>query len=364
MDRPSESESASGIGSEVGGGVGEARGWTRRSMIWDRRVSFLGRVFLSFFGPKEDDPRARAVAESVEPENFPELVRGSLPTQSGFKEWDYERILKNQQEYSYTYRPGNGASVLNAVAIFLGASLGKFFLHVASTTTCFDREKLTKHLVPPPFGVRDTKRGILTVMNHQSVIDDPLVLASFSPWWLPLRPSLARWGTCASDICFKGELREQYMRALKTLPVCRFIGLNQGWMDQLINYLCTGQWVNYYAEGRVSQKYIDRMRRGVGKIMCKAAENSGGLTVIPIYHEGLEDSMPLDEKNTLVYRVPRVGKRLWMIAGDPIQFEDLVKRSKTCRGEECLRIYEEAADRVGVAIHLLRSDLRKRAAKE
>mmetsp|Transcript_26534 Transcript_26534/g.103352 ORF Transcript_26534/g.103352 Transcript_26534/m.103352 type:complete len:99 (-) Transcript_26534:944-1240(-) len=98
--------------------------------------------------------------------------------------------------------------------------------------------------------------------------------------------------------------------------------------------------------------------------MCKAAENSGGLTVIPIYHEGLEDSMPLDEKNTLVYRVPRVGKRLWMIAGDPIQFEDLVKRSKTCRGEECLRIYEEAADRVGVAIHLLRSDLRKRAAKE
>lgn len=95
--------------------------------------------------------------------------------------------------------------------------------------------------------------------------------------------------------------------------------------------------------------------RGVGKIICEAGKSEHGLTVVPMYHQGLEDLMPHTKSNQLISFLPRVGKRVWAIVGDPVEIDDLVQKARNCKGDDCLKIYEQVADRIAVAIRLLRS---------
>jgi hypothetical protein len=48
---------------------------------------------------------------------------------------------------------------------------------------------------------RPSKRGLLTVSNHQSVFDDPGLWGALLPFWR-LRPERLRWSLCTEDIFF------------------------------------------------------------------------------------------------------------------------------------------------------------------
>lgn len=44
---------------------------------------------------------------------------------------------------------------------------------------------------------------ILTVSNHRSLLDDPLVLSSLIPWYMNIQPKYLRWALCAQEYCFQ-----------------------------------------------------------------------------------------------------------------------------------------------------------------
>eukprot|EP00188_Purpureofilum_apyrenoidigerum_P000173 Plantae.Rhodophyta-Purpureofilum_apyrenoidigerum.ctg10667.p1 GENE.Plantae.Rhodophyta-Purpureofilum_apyrenoidigerum.ctg10667~~Plantae.Rhodophyta-Purpureofilum_apyrenoidigerum.ctg10667.p1 ORF type:complete len:369 (+),score=49.40 Plantae.Rhodophyta-Purpureofilum_apyrenoidigerum.ctg10667:391-1497(+) len=337
---------------------------SNRLLFFDQKTSLLGRIYLSIFGRRcQDENLAEEAAAQKEPENFAEVVRQSLPKLSGFSQQDVEKVLERQKKYVFNLRENNGGTLYNSVAIVVGVLVSSLYMNILSTTTTFNRHNL-KYLLPAPDGIREEGKGVLTVVNHRSVLDDPFLLSAITPFSLAFKTRYVRWGTCASDMCFTSRVLDEAMRAVKTLPVVRFCGLEQQEISHIVNRLNRGDWVNYFPEGRVSQGSLGRVRRGVGKIVCEAGQNNKGITVLPIYHEGIDQLMPHNERNELKHLTPRVGKRIWAIIGEPVEMEDIITKAKTCKGDECTRLYEEAADRIAVVIRLLRADLRKRAAKE
>lgn len=217
--------------------------------------------------------------------------------------------------------------------------------------------------------------GLLTVSNHRSVIDDPIMLAAVLPARMALKPGLMRWGLCAVDICFQNGALARFMALGKALPIMRAAGVGHPFVAAAGEKLAGGDWLHVYPEGRVLQKGIGYMKRGVGKMLAVAHERArdcggGGTVVLPMYHEGVEDVFHQDiDTHALLGVVPRVGFRLFTIVGEPLDVRDIFDRlMPPCAREggsetdapKCLELYEAVADRCALTVRLLRAELRLR----
>lgn len=131
---------------------------------------------------------------------------------------------------------------------------------------------------------RPAGRGLLSVSNHTSTLDDPGLFAALLPLSLFATDPLGggeqieggsssgqggggkeegspvgggravRWSLCASDICFnKGKLLSDFFLAGKTLPVERHgkKGVTQPATEAAAEALRGGGWVHVFPEGRV-----------------------------------------------------------------------------------------------------------------
>ncbi|KAG5354886.1 Lysophosphatidylcholine acyltransferase [Yarrowia sp. B02] len=92
-------------------------------------------------------------------------------------------------------------------------------------------------------------RGLLTVMNHTSVLDDPVVWGMLpnDNGWIPW---LMRWATGAKDICYKNRLYSLFFGAGQVLPITRF-GLGgpfQPGMDMCVRLLNPNDKIKYSAK--------------------------------------------------------------------------------------------------------------------
>ncbi|KAG8054062.1 hypothetical protein GUJ93_ZPchr0001g30981 [Zizania palustris] len=107
-------------------------------------------------------------------------------------------------------------------------------------------------------------------------------------------------------------------RSVKVLPVSRGDGIYQKGMDMALSKLNNGGWVHIFPEGSRSKdggKTIAPAKRGVGRLVMDADSLP---VVIPFVHTGMQDIMPVGK------RIPRAGKRVIVVVGDPINFDDLI----------------------------------------
>lgn len=218
---------------------------------------------------------------------------------------------------------------------------------------------------------RSNARGLLTFSNHQSVMDDPFLLAALLPPRILLNPKLMRWGLCSLDICFQNALVSRTLKLGKALPIERRGGVAQSFVQSASEKLSNGDWVHIYPEGRVRQTGMGYAKRGVGKLLAMTFEARQGLPLIlPLYHEGIEHVMPQKrDSNTLKYCLPRVGKKMFVLAGEPIDlshiFHRLMPACEAAGGTRtdsppCLRLYEEVADSMAITMRLLRAEMRRK----
>lgn len=173
---------------------------------------------------------------------------------------------------------------------------------------------------------KQDNRGILTIMNHVSILDDPLVWGGSLSLAMLSSPEKMRWTLGAKDICFRNSFESIFFSLGKVLSVERFgKGPDQPAIDAAVTLLSRGEWVHIYPEGFVHQPLephkgtLRYFHWGVSRLLLE----SGPIApiVLPIYGEGLQTVFPEDKvKRFLGYRS---HKPITYVFGQPIE-EELV----------------------------------------
>ncbi|XMA20231.1 hypothetical protein WAI453_013022 [Rhynchosporium graminicola] len=212
-------------------------------------------------------------------------------------------------------------------------------------------------------------RGLITVSNHVSVVDDPLMWGV-----LPLRYSLDpgnhRWSMGSYDICFQSKFTTAFFNLGQVLPTHRihtgskFGGLFQPVMTQAIRLLSsqpfakaptpftpnaetsdpfsTGaltystngvdcftapsafpsrrhSWIHIFPEGRIHQhpqKTLRYFKWGISRLIL---ESEPLPEIIPIFIDGNQDVM--HESREFPRFLPRAGKKIRIAFGETLDGE-------------------------------------------
>lgn len=303
------------------------------------------------------------------PEDWRDFI-STKPKIFGLTGREEEKIrVKNQTYVATPPLSGNGGF---GTALIIGtvAAFSKVLMKTLNSIHTYRMEMLYDFIEH-----RSESRGLLTFSNHQSVMDDPFLLAAVLPPRILLKPDLMRWGLCSLDICFQNSLVSRALRLGKAMPIQRRGGISQSFLRTAADKLSNGDWVHVYPEGRVRQIGMGYSKRGVGKMLAMTFEAGRGLPlVLPMYHEGIEQVMPqLPESNKLESSIPKVGKSLFVITGEPLDLAHIFHRlmpACTAAGgtaidaAPCLRLYEEVADSMAVTLRLLRAEMRRKVRQD
>ncbi|RUP45989.1 acyltransferase-domain-containing protein [Jimgerdemannia flammicorona] len=168
----------------------------------------------------------------------------------------------------------------------------------------------------------------ITVANHCSVMDDPIL------WGLmPLRsflkcPQRMRWVLAAADVCFTNPAFSFFFALGQTLPIVRGDGIYQPCMDYAVWCMRHhARWIHVFPESRVNQtREMIRWKWGVGRLVMEGGEES---IVIPIWHRGMENIMRENDP----FR-PRLFQHLVVVFGDPVNLTDLLNDYREGRAGE------------------------------
>ncbi|KAJ6737637.1 TAZ PROTEIN TAFAZZIN [Salix viminalis] len=277
--------------------------------------------------------------------HFRDFRRDSLHSPSAFYR---KRVSKdfNADDESVIIR------MVQSVAVPLIGNMCHVFMHGLNRVQVYGVEKLHDALLHRP-----KNKPLLTVSNHVASVDDPFLIASLLPPSVLMDAQNLRWTLCASDRCFKNPVSSAFFRSVKVLPVARGEGIYQKGMDMAIAKLNSGSWVHIFPEGSRSRdggKTMGSPKRGVGRLILDADTVP---LVIPFVHTGMQEIMPLGAT------LPRIGKRVTVLLGDPIQFDDILD----AEGAENIsrgKMYDAVASRIGHRLQQLKIQVEKLALEQ
>ncbi|KAL9356063.1 hypothetical protein Peur_049316 [Populus x canadensis] len=277
--------------------------------------------------------------------HFRDFRRDSLHSPSAFYR---KRVSKDfsADEESVIIR------MVQSVAVPLLGNMCHVFMHGLNRVQVYGVEKLHDALLHRP-----KNKPLLTVSNHVASVDDPFIIASLLPPSVLMDAQNLRWTLCASDRCFKNPVSSAFFQSVKVLPVARGEGIYQKGMDMAIAKLNSGSWVHIFPEGSRSRdggKTMGSSKRGVGRLILDADTVP---LVIPFVHIGMQEIMPLGTT------LPRIGKRVTVLLGDPIHFDDILDAEgveNISRG----KMYDAVASRIGQRLQQLKVQVEKLALEQ
>ncbi|KAI8358152.1 acyltransferase-domain-containing protein [Mortierella sp. GBAus27b] len=246
------------------------------------------------------------------------------------------------QDFYEIYNPPERGlwSAASSVVMSGVAAIGKTFMTFGAYTSVYNLNPFTDIL----FDSHRT-RPILTVTNHASTTDDPLLWGAL-PWKCYIDPTrTVRYALGAQELCYPNKPVSAFFRLGQIVPIIRGIGIYQPAIDKSINLLRSGRWVHIFPEGKINQTdQLIRLKWGVGRILMEYGGPpvvEGGQPmdelempiVIPIYHVGLEDVLRLYEDNSSPV-IPKFGMPLTIVFGEPIDFRPLMKDYKEGKLQE------------------------------
>jgi hypothetical protein len=62
-------------------------------------------------------------------------------------------------------------------------------------------------------------RPLLTISNHRSLMDDPMILSSILPFWVAIQPKYNRYSICAQEYCFNSNVMMMMMMMIVMLII-------------------------------------------------------------------------------------------------------------------------------------------------
>ncbi|WWD15915.1 hypothetical protein CI109_100339 [Kwoniella shandongensis] len=169
------------------------------------------------------------------------------------------------------------------------------------------------------------RRGIVTVCNHNSVVDDPMMwslmpLTTYFPFATPSHTCRnTRWTLGASDIMFTNRFNNKFFDLGQVIETHRGGGIFQPAVDRAVKLLQDGEWIHIFPEGKVNQQGTNadggllRFKWGVGRIIMDSKVMP---EIIPMWISGFDQVMP--EPRNRPRFIPRPGAKLSITVGQPL----------------------------------------------
>ncbi|KAM0755492.1 acyltransferase-domain-containing protein [Meredithblackwellia eburnea MCA 4105] len=159
------------------------------------------------------------------------------------------------------------------------------------------------------------ERGVLTIANHVSVVDEPFMWGVL-PLSTFLDTKTVRWTLGASDMMFNGKLDSWFFTKGQVIETFRGKGIYQDALDVASRKLDEGSWVHIFPEGRIKQDTLSELRRfkwGISRMLMEAKKTP---LIIPVWIRGFEQVM--NEEASFPKRLPRAGKKVTVLIGEPM----------------------------------------------
>ncbi|MCB2198324.1 1-acyl-sn-glycerol-3-phosphate acyltransferase [bacterium] len=204
------------------------------------------------------------------------------------------------------------------------------YMRIFNKTRVHHRERL-----------KSTTRPYMYVSNHLTMFDDFFI---DSLLYLPYAFTDIRnfpWHAPEEKNFFLGPVIGFFMQKAQCIPLTRGHGVFQPGMTRLKELLQDDAIVHIYPEGTRSRSGdIGKGQVGVGRLAYQSRAK-----VLPVYHEGTQDLLPIGSHRL------RVGKRVEVIVGEPLDLTDLYDQN------DSRDIYQQIATRMVDAIRALRDEL-------
>ncbi|KAI0791421.1 acyltransferase-domain-containing protein [Abortiporus biennis] len=189
---------------------------------------------------------------------------------------------------------------------------------------------------------RGNGRGIITLSNHISTLDDPATWGVL-PWRYYFNSRTTRWVLGASDMMFTNPVLSVFFRNGQVIETFRGKGVFQPAVDTAIEKLNGGAWIHLFGEGKVNQPNnptlrfselqaeakkevrLLRFKWGVGRILMEVQKPP---IIIPMWITGFDQLMP--EGRSSPYKFfPKRGVELTVTFGKPIDTSEIKTLLKT-----------------------------------
>lgn len=146
----------------------------------------------------------------------------------------FEDVISRGEDFLLEYPRGSFLWDITSNITCVGVvALSKLALNLFYNPHVYNIENLDNALAR----ARKENRGLLTVMNHMSAVDDPGFFAAL-PWRFLLDHETIRWGFGADNLCFSNKLFSGFFNLGKILGCGRFgAGIYQPCIDAAIRIL-------------------------------------------------------------------------------------------------------------------------------
>jgi 1-acyl-sn-glycerol-3-phosphate acyltransferase len=175
---------------------------------------------------------------------------------------------------------------------------------------------------------------LMFVFNHVSILDNAFVdVLVFPPRALRDRKFLP-YHVPEERNFFKGPVMSWFMRRVRCIPIRRGEGVYQPAVERAIEILRHGGCVHVAPEGtRTRSGKLLPGKAGVGRVLYET-----GATVVPCFHRGMGDILPIGA------RFPRFGRRAEIIVGPPFRVDQFLSLPNT--RETWQRIADHVMERI------------------
>lgn len=229
--------------------------------------------------------------------------------------------------------------------------VGKFVINVMNTSVFENKDRLLDAVMARQSGI-----GLITVANHSSTLDDPMLFSAMLPLTFFLTEHnhhKTRWSLCAREMCYRNSFLSQFFQSGKTLPVERGAGISQPIMKVVSKAVARGDWVHVFPEGKIHYSgTLGPLRWGVGKLFCDSYLESGvPPIVIPFYHRGMNRVLPKHG------RIPRPGHKIHLKVGESIDLSHVCRKCASVTQEGKEAAWKEITEEIRIALQSLEKDV-------
>ncbi|PLW06635.1 hypothetical protein PCASD_24149 [Puccinia coronata f. sp. avenae] len=188
----------------------------------------------------------------------------------------------------------------------------------------------------------DPKRGLITISNHISTLDDPMVWGMM-PFRTYLDTTKARWTLGAADILFTNRWIAPLFQNGQVIKTVRGDGIYQPAMDLALEKLNHAQWLHVFPEGRVNQSALDpsqpaqellRFKWGISRLVLESTHEP---IIVPIWLKGFDHVMP-EGRRAPWKMMPRLNQRLAVTISGPINNPSVSHSSDDAMSQNQLHI--------------------------